>query len=131
MCDSRVQWTAISYILGKMLLSSHVQLSADLLNRGLVGWRSKKICTQGYRPQVYEWMVHWQNYWELEESGAGQLPFYGFWQDTTLASCGSDVQSAELKKTFSLFGNIKLSSAFVFTQITKYCKKLRCGQVGT
>ena len=34
-----------------------------------------KICTQGYRSQVYEWLVHWVN--DLGE----QLPFYGLWSE--------------------------------------------------
>ena len=43
--DSRVQWTAILYILGKMLLLSHVRLSADLLIPGVVAGRSiKYVC---------------------------------------------------------------------------------------
>ena len=50
-------------------MSSHVQLRV----RGLVEWRSTKICTQGYRPQVYEWVVNWGNSWEE------QPPSYGLW----------------------------------------------------
>ena len=36
--------------------SSRVQDNHD---RDLVQWRSEKICWQGYRPQVYESLLHW------------------------------------------------------------------------